>query len=176
MREHGEFKIIGPEEAPSYWQPVPANGFIRNILNREVTQGAADFAMGTQTLPPGTMIREHTHDRVEEVIHVTSGTGIARVEGVEHAIAPGSTVYVGLNVKHHFINTGSAPLTFLWLVLPGGLDTFFAEIGRPRRPGEPDPEPFPRPDNVAEIEARTVFGWSDKSFDTPSPQRKDQPT
>jgi hypothetical protein len=111
------------------------------------------------------MVREHTHDRIEEVIFVLEGTGIARVEGSEHAIGPGSTVYIGLNVKHHFINTGTVPMTWLWFIMPGGLDDFFAQIGRQRIPGEPAPEPFERPKNVAEIEARTVFGWTDKSFD-----------
>lgn len=165
MSEQGICKVLNPEDSPSFWQPVPANGYIRNILNRGVTQGKANFAMGTQTVPPGCMVREHTHDRVEEVIHVLQGTGIARIEGVEYPIQPGSTVYVGLNRKHHFINTGTEPITWLWLVMPGGLDDFFEQIGKPRIEGEPDPEPFPRPANVAEIEARTVFGWTDKSFD-----------
>ena len=57
------------------------------------------------------------------------------------------------------------PMTFLWILMPGGLDDFFAQIGRPRTPGEPAPEPFPRPENVAEIERRTVFGWTDSSYD-----------
>ena len=52
----------------------------------------------------------------------------------------------------------------VWLMMPGGLDDFFEQIGRPRNIGEPDPDPFPRPDNVAEIEARTVFGWADASY------------
>jgi hypothetical protein len=56
-------------------------------------------------------------------------------------------------------------LTFVWYFMPGGLDDFFEQIGRPRQPGEPAPAPFPRPDNIAEIEARTVFGWTDKSYD-----------
>ena len=34
---------------------------------------------------------------------------------------------------------------------------FFAAIGRPKREGEPDPTPFPRPTDVLAIEARTVF-------------------
>jgi hypothetical protein len=55
-------------------------------------------------------------------------------------------------------------MTFVWVMTPGGLDRYFAEIGRPRTPGEPAPEPFPRPANVAEIEARTVFGWADQSY------------
>lgn len=41
--------------------------------------------------------------------------------------------------------------------MPGGLSDFFSAIGRPRQQGELVPEPFPRPDNVAQIEADTVY-------------------
>ena len=47
-----------------------------------------------------------------------------------------------------------------WVMIPGGangLDDFFARIGRSRTPGEPAPEPFARPADVAQIEAQTVF-------------------
>lgn len=63
-----EALVIARDEAPSFWQPVPTNGHVSNILNQRVT-------------------------------------------------------------------------------------------------GEAAPAPFARPDNIAEIEARTVFGWTDKSFD-----------
>ncbi len=53
-------------------------------------------------------------------------------------------------------------MSFVWFLMPGGLEDFFAAIGRERVPGEP-PEPFPRPADVAEIEKRTVFGWADPS-------------
>jgi len=161
----GICKVIGPDDGASFWQPVPANGFIRNILNQEMTGGQAAFSMGTQTVAPGCFIREHTHADNEEVIHVLEGAGVARIDGVETPMTKGTTVYVGRNRRHHFLNPHAEPMTFLWLMMPGGLDRFFAEIGRPRVPGDPAPEPFPRPANVAEIERRTVFGWTDKSFD-----------
>jgi hypothetical protein len=41
--------------------------------------------------------------------------------------------------------------------LPSGLETFFRDIGRARTPGEAAPEPFARPADAAQIEARTVF-------------------
>lgn len=47
--------------------------------------------------------------------------------------------------------------------MPGGLEDFFAAIGRERKAGEPAPEPFPRPADVEAIEKRTVFGWADPS-------------
>ncbi|HEX8662603.1 MAG TPA: cupin domain-containing protein [Beijerinckiaceae bacterium] len=159
------FKIVGPDEGNFFWQPVPANGFVRNILSRATTGAAADFSLGTQTVAPGCFIREHTHAREEEIIVVLDGRGVARVDGVEHPIEKGSAVYIDRNRRHHFLNPHPEPMTFLWILLPGGLDRFFAEIGRPMRPGEPAPAPFPRPDNIAEIEARTVFGWTDKSYD-----------
>lgn len=159
----GEVKVFGPDAAPSYWQPVPANGFVQCILNPQTIESAARFAMGTQTVAPRSHIREHTHDRHEEVIHVTAGRGFARIDGVDQPIETGSTVFIGFDRKHGFVNPEAEPLTFVWFMMPGGLEDFFAQIGRPRTPGEHAPEPFPRPDNVAEIERRTVFGWTDAS-------------
>ena len=163
--EHqGNARVIGLDEAASFWQPVPANGFIRNILNSRMVNAGTNFSMGTQTVAAQCFIREHTHAHNDEVIHMLEGKGIARLDGVEYPIEKGSTVFIGRNRKHHFINRSDEPFTFLWLMMPGGLDDFFEQIGRPRNIGEPDPDPFPRPDNVAEIEARTVFGWADASY------------
>ena len=52
-------------------------------------------------------------------------------------------------------------MRMLWVLSPPGLENFFAGIGRPRRPGEPAPAPFARPDDAAEIERRTVFAGLD---------------
>lgn len=160
----GEAKVLGPQEGETHWQPVPANGYVRNLFSDVTVKSHARFSMGTQTVAPGCFIREHTHDRNEEIIFVVSGRGFVRLDGEDIPIEPGSAVFLGLNRKHKFINPGPEPLTFVWYFTPGGLDAFFAEIGRPRDPGEPAPEPFARPDNVAEIEKRTVFGWTDQEF------------
>ena len=45
--------------------------------------------------------------------------------------------------------------------MPGGIEDFFEAIGRRRIPGEPTPDPFPRPENAREIEANTVFARLD---------------
>ena len=160
----GDARVIALDEAPSFWQPVPANGFIRNILNSRMVGSDINFSMGTQTVAANCFIREHTHANNDEIIHMLNGKGIARLDGVEHPIETGSTVFIGRNRKHHFINRSNEPFTFLWLLMPGGLDDFFEQIGKPRKVGERTPAPFPRPDNVAEIEARTVFGWADQSY------------
>ena len=160
--------VLGPQDGASFWQPVPANGYIRNLVSSKALGTPGRFSIGTQTVAPKSFIREHTHDQNEEIIFVVQGRGIARIERVDHPIETGSCVYVAVNERHHFLNPHEEPMTFLWVFAPGGLDDFFEQIGRPRTPGEPTPEPFPRPDNVAEIEQRTVFGWTDASYDQKS--------
>src|ERR671933_2672765 len=111
----GDARIVAPDEGDSHWQPVPANGYVRNILSSRTVKSELDFALGTQTVAPGCFIREHTHDRNEEIIFVLSGKGFVRLDGDEHPIEPGSAVFLGYNRKHQFINPGPEPLTFLWL-------------------------------------------------------------
>lgn len=161
----GIVRILGPREGDFYWQPVPANGYVRNMFNQGTTGARADYSFGTQTVAPRCFIREHTHARHEEIIFVVEGRGIVRVDGAEHPLEKGSAVFIGVNRRHHFLNPYDEPLMFAVILMPGGLDAFFAEIGRPMEPEQPAPEPFPRPDNIAEIEARTVFGWTDHTYD-----------
>lgn len=163
----GMARVVQPEEARSFWQPVPANGFVECHLDPSTIVSDTPFAMGRQTVDPGCHVREHMHANEEEIIHFISGEATILLDGVEHPARPGTTVFLGKGRKHAFINRGSEPFTFVWVLMPGGLERFFEAIGRPRRPGEPAPAPFPRPADVAEIERRTVFGWADQSGKVP---------
>ena len=153
----GAVHVVQPGEGRSFWQPVPANGFIDVLMAPDMVAMESKFGFGRQTVAPGCHVREHAHDRNEELIHVVSGRGRAVVEGVDHMMQPGSTFFLGRNRRHMFVNEGDGDLVFLWLILPNGLETFFAAIGREKRADEPDPTPFPRPADVLAIEARTVF-------------------
>lgn len=153
----GDLRIIKPGQGESHWQPVPANGFVEVLLAPHNTRMETPIGFGRQSVAPGGHVREHAHDRNEEVIHVIAGTGHAIIEGARHEMRPGTTFFLGRNRLHMFINDGDTPLEFTWLLLPNGLETFFAAIGRPRAAGEPAPPPFPRPDDVLAIERRTVF-------------------
>jgi quercetin dioxygenase-like cupin family protein len=157
----GKAIVLGPNDGKSYWQPVPANGFARNLFNDSTTGSVHKYSLSVQTIAPGCHIREHTHDRNDEAAYVVAGKGFFQIDGEDHAVEAGSAVFVGYNRRHKWINPGPEPLTFLALFMPGGLDAFFAEIGRERQPGEAAPEPFARPANISEIEARSVFGWTD---------------
>jgi quercetin dioxygenase-like cupin family protein len=155
--DHGEVLVVQPGEGESYWQPVPANGHVTIKVAPRNVRMENKFGLGTQTVAPGCYIREHAHDRNEELIYCLSGRGRAVIDGVDHPIEAGTTIFLGRNRWHMFVNEGAEDMAFLWLLLPNGLEDFFQAIGRTRRPGEPEPAPFPRPADVLEIERRTVF-------------------
>lgn len=163
--ETGETLVRGLEEGRSFWQPVPANGFVRCLLESAEVGADHPFSIGTQTIAPGGChVRTHAHDRHEEVIFFLDGRGRIEIDDaatVAQAEA-GTLVYLGRNRRHSFINDSNDPLTFLWILMPSGIEEFFKRIGRQRQPGDAAPSPFPRPENVAQIEAETVFASSQK--------------
>ena len=154
----GDQLVVQPGEAASYWQPVPANGHVDVVLAPDLVRMAQPFGLGMQTVAPGCYVREHLHDRNEEVIVVLAGQGEAVLDSGTHPMVPGTTLFLGRNRRHLLRNTGAQDMRMLWLILPNGLEDFFAAIGRKGQAGEPAPEPFARPADVQAIERRTVFG------------------
>ncbi|RAI01675.1 cupin domain-containing protein [Acuticoccus sediminis] len=150
--------VSGPKERESYWQPVPANGFIDVVLAPHIVGMENPFGMGTQNVAPGGYVREHTHEENEEAIFVLEGTGRAVIDGTSYPMEPGTTVFLPKRVRHMFINEGPTDLRWVWLIVPNGLEDFFRLIGKQRSPGDKVPTNFPRPENVLEIERATVFG------------------
>ena len=149
-------RVIQPDEGQSFWQPVPANGHVE-IKVEGGQDGMSDFDCGVQEVAPGSFVREHAHDQNEELIFVYEGAGEAEVDGEAHAMRPGTMFYLAPDSRHLFRNTGDGPMRFFWCLLPGGLAPFFQAIGRARVAGEAAPAPFPRPENVAQIEKNSVF-------------------
>lgn len=156
-RQEGAAVVIQPGEGQSYWQPVPANGYAEVLVSSRNDPSISGFSSGVQVIAPGGHVREHQHGANEELLFFFEGRGRAIVDGVEHPVQPGTTVYVGPWRRHTFINDGDTDLKMFWMLAPGGLEDFFEAIGRPRQPGETAPEPFARPDDVQQIEAGTVF-------------------
>ena len=148
--------VLQPEEGESYWQPVWANGY--STVKISPKNGTLNLAMGVQVIAPGSYVREHSHTPNQEILFCFEGKGTVLVDGVPHPFVPGTTVYAGPGVRHKIINDGSDELKMTWTYLPPGLDDFFAGIGRPRKRGEPAPEPFERPADVHALEAKSGYG------------------
>jgi quercetin dioxygenase-like cupin family protein len=154
--------VMQPGDGPSYWQPVPANGHADPKLFPDNT-GFDGLAMGYQSIAPGGRVREHSHDKQIELQICFQGRGRVLVDGTSHSLVPGTACFLGYDVKHEIVNEGPDDLVMLWVIAPPGLEHFFRAIGRPRRPGEPAPAPFARPDNVVAVE-RTM-GMNDTRAD-----------
>jgi mannose-6-phosphate isomerase-like protein (cupin superfamily) len=153
--------VVQPDQGESFWQPVPANGYAEIRVSHRREPQIRSFATGIQVIAPSSYIREHVHPAQEELLFFFEGEGEAVIDGETYPLRAGTTVYVGAGHRHKFVNPSpERELKMCWVMLPGGeggLDDFFARIGRRRRPGERAPEPFPRPADVARIEAETVF-------------------
>jgi quercetin dioxygenase-like cupin family protein len=130
----GHAVVAQPDEGPSFWQPVPANGHADPKLHPAVTRFEG-LSMGYQTVAPGGRIREHSHGDQVELQMCFRGRGRVIVDGVSHPLVPGTACFLGYDVKHEIVNEGEDDLVLCWVVSPPGLERFFEAIGRPRRPG-----------------------------------------
>jgi quercetin dioxygenase-like cupin family protein len=143
--------VVQPDEGPSYWQPVPANGHADPKLTPDKT-AFPPLSMGYQTIAPGGRIREHSHGDQIELQICFRGRGHVLVDGTRHTLVPGTACFLGYDVKHEIVNDGADDLVMMWVITPHGLEDFFKAIGRPRSAGEAAPAPFARPSDVVAIE------------------------
>jgi quercetin dioxygenase-like cupin family protein len=143
--------VVQPEEGPSCWQPVPANGYADPKLFPANTQFEG-LSMGFQTITLGSRVREHSHADQVELQICFQGKGHVVVDGVSHPLKPGTSCFLGYQTKHEIINDSDNDLVMLYVITPPGLEDFLKAIGRPRSKGEPTPGPFARPDDVVAIE------------------------
>lgn len=73
------------------------------------------FFMGMEDIPPGKKIRLHHHPHAEEILFVHRGAGIVRLGSREVAVSEGATVYVPRNVSVGLRNTGTEPLSLVFI-------------------------------------------------------------
>ena len=139
----GHAVIVQPDEGASFWQPLPANGYAEPKLTPDST-GFEGLSVGFQTIAPGCHVHAHSHSANAEFLTCFSGRGRILVDGEEHPFTPRTTCFLGSDVSHEIRNDGDEPLVLQWAIAPGGLERFFAAVGRPRRAGGKAPEPFER--------------------------------
>ncbi len=147
----GRAVVVQPEEGPSWWQPMPANGHADPKLVPSDT-AFGTLSMGYQTIAPGGRVRPHSHGDQVELQICFRGRGSAVVDGESHALVPGTACFLGPGVKHEIVNESDTDLVMLWVISPAGLEDFFASVGRERTRGEPAPAVFERPTEVVAIE------------------------
>ncbi len=151
-KSRGRAVVMQPGEGNSFWQPVPANGHAEPKLIPADT-GFDAMSMGFQTVAPKGRVREHSHPDQIELQICFRGKGRVVVDDVSHDLRPGTSCFLGYDVRHEIINeSDDEDLVMMWVITPGGLEDFFDAIGRPRSEGEAAPEPFARPETIVDVE------------------------
>ncbi len=149
-RGHGV--VMQPDDGPTFWQPVPANGHAEPKLFPANTH-FDELSMGYQTIAPRSRVREHSHGEQIELLVCFRGQGRIVLDGTSHDVVPGTVCFAGYDVKHEIINESEdEDLVMMWVITPAGLEQFFETIGRARTRGDAAPEPVARPDSVVAIE------------------------
>lgn len=152
----GPYIVVGPDEGEAHWQPLPSTGYIVSKIT-PYNSPYDTFSAGIQVLEPGRHVRQHAHERAHEMLFIYRGTGYAELDGERHELEEGSLILVGRAVQHVIYNTGDTQMKLLWMISPPGLEDWFSAIGRPKKPGEPMPEPFDRPEDVKAIQDQQRF-------------------
>ncbi|MEO6263378.1 MAG: cupin domain-containing protein [Luteimonas sp.] len=105
-----------------------APGLTVNIKVDSVTAGATQFAMGTAHL---TGTNTGTHAEQDEIIFIYEGRGRVLIGDKWFPAQPGTTMYVPHGVLHGFVADEKAPMRFVWVIAPQGLEKRFREGGVP---------------------------------------------
>ncbi len=86
------------------------------------------FVMGVTSFPPGTSIRLHSHNTIEQVT-VIEGDGLAELNGERLPARPYDTTQIAPGEQHRFINTGSGTMRILWVYGDTHVTRTFADTG-----------------------------------------------
>jgi mannose-6-phosphate isomerase-like protein (cupin superfamily) len=119
------------------------------------------FFMGMEEIPPGKRIRLHHHPHAEEILFIHRGTGTARLGAREVEVTAGATVYIPRNVSVGLRNTGTEPISLVFIFPePDGM------AGQMRSGSVAEGEK-PTPFTPEELAARNARGLEHIVFDEP---------
>ena len=110
----------------------------RYVVPADTTEGA--FAIVEHDLAPRSLGSPmHTHEREDEISHVTSGRLGVQIGDEVLRAGPGDTVIKPRGIAHAFWNPGDEPVRFLEVITPAGFEGYFADV-EPllSGPGAPD--------------------------------------
>ena len=128
-----ESNVLKPGEGRAVW----AAGDRYTIKTSSQASGGA-FAVMEALVPPQSGPPPHRHSREDEAFYVLDGELEFHVDGRRIVAGTGAWITLAKGSLHHFKNIGQSPALLLILVVPGGLDAFFVEVGREGNPLSPD--------------------------------------
>ncbi|HEY0707629.1 MAG TPA: cupin domain-containing protein [Polyangia bacterium] len=89
---------------------------LENLKFRRVLFTGPHAQLVVMALKPGEEIGLETHDDVDQFIRVEAGTGVAHLDGKEHAIEDGSAVVIPAGTKHNITNSSRTEVLKLYTI------------------------------------------------------------
>jgi quercetin dioxygenase-like cupin family protein len=93
--------------------------------------GSPELFMGYEDIAPGLAIPFHRHPTADEIVFVHRGSGVAQVGQREAAFTEGATVYIPRNVRVSIRNTGTTPLSIVFIFSKPGFEEFMRDNSVP---------------------------------------------
>jgi mannose-6-phosphate isomerase-like protein (cupin superfamily) len=104
-----------------------------SLYEKLVSAGETGGQLGVSivTQPPGMASPLHVHTREAEAWFILDGTMTYLAGGQRVDLAAGDFIYLPRDVPHGFRTTGSTPVRFLALAIPGQLLDMYDQVGVP---------------------------------------------
>ena len=116
-------------------------------------QTAGAYAIIDMLVPPGGGPMPHAHALIQESLYVVDGEVVVRSETQTYTARKGALVEIPKGgAIHSFSNESNTLAHLLCVVVPAGLDDFFAEIGQPVAAGQFLPKPHLSPEDLKKIQ------------------------
>jgi mannose-6-phosphate isomerase-like protein (cupin superfamily) len=98
----------------------------------------SDGVLGPRTAGPTL----HVHDESDECFYVVQGRLLIQVGEQRHELGAGCFAWLPRQVPHTFANVSDDPVHIVGIVVPGGIEEFFAAQGAyfAQLQGPPDPQ------------------------------------
>jgi quercetin dioxygenase-like cupin family protein len=109
-------------------EPVARGDGIESVRLTPSPLEGQGFTMGVTSFPPGTSIRLHSHNTIEQVT-VIEGEGLAELNGEQVPAKPFDTTQIAPGEFHRFINNGAATMRILWVYGSTHVTRTFADTG-----------------------------------------------
>ncbi len=111
--------VIRRAEQVRYESVDAADGLRKGVLINE-SDGAPHFAMRRFTLAPGASVPRHTNE-VEHEQYVLSGEYVVGIDGEEHVVSAGDSLFIPAGTVHWYRNESDREGAFICAV-PNGDD------------------------------------------------------
>jgi len=95
-----------------------------------------------EEVPPMVDTPRHVHEREDELFVSLEGEHLIELDGEEHRIAPGESVFAPRGVPHSQRRLVPGKGHLLIVTTPGGLDGFFRELAAADAAGTLGPEAY----------------------------------